>query len=161
MWRLIKRVVLFTALFFVAIFVYTAVTMTPEDRAKYEAKRKADAIKEAASRPDPPPRPALERVKLEKFDWETGGFGVVAVGSFTIGNGNEYAVKDARIECAFFGGSGTLVSTANQTIYETVDAGKTRRFRKINMGFVNAQAKSAICQLVGISPQNGLLTIQK
>jgi len=139
---------------FLALFAYGRyldATMSPEERAAREEKRKADAIKEAASRPPPPPPPAILRVKLDKTDCSISGFGVVAVCSFTISNGNDYDIADPVVECVFSGGSGTVLASHSTTIYERVRSGQKIRSKKLSVGFVNGQAANYRCTVTQVS----------
>jgi hypothetical protein len=65
--------------------------------------------------------------------------------TFTIRNGNTFAVKDVLIECEFRGPSGTVIHTGSKTIYEKVAAKKDLRTKEISFSFVNQQVKSAYC----------------
>jgi DNA-binding transcriptional regulator YdaS (Cro superfamily) len=59
---------------------------------------------------------ALNRIKLD-WTWRKGGFGTVAVATFTVVNGNDFAIKDLAITCRFEGNSGTEIGRGSATLY--------------------------------------------
>jgi hypothetical protein len=83
--------------------------------------------------------------------WEKGGFGSVALVDVSFSNDNKIAVKDAELTCWFYGASGTELSRQTKTIYEIFPAGKTKRIKNINMGFVPDQASKASCAAGSVS----------
>lgn len=92
----------------------------------------------------PLPAPAL-KVDLKNEKWRRGGFGSIAIFSFTIVNDNDFPVRDIEIICRFFGNSGTVIHTRREVIYETVPAKKSKSVKDLSLGFIDGQAKSASC----------------
>jgi DNA-directed RNA polymerase subunit RPC12/RpoP len=86
------------------------------------------------------------------FEWEASGFGNIAVIGGTIKNDGPTAVKDLQIKCEGFAASGTKIDTNKRPLYQLVEAGKTVKFSKLNMGFINQQVKSSSCGIVGFTP---------
>jgi hypothetical protein len=78
--------------------------------------------------------------------WEKGGFGSIALVDVSFSNDNKIAVKDVELICSFYGPSGTQLSRAAKTIYEIFPAGKMKRIKNINMGFISDQASNASCE---------------
>lgn len=115
-----------------------------EQAAKEEAVRRAKANAEMAERN----RPATDRMTLSAQSWEKGGFGSIGIMSMTISNMNPFAVKDITIRCTFDGKSGTQLTERLQTIYDTIPANNSKRFAKVNVGFIDSQSARAGCSLV-------------
>jgi hypothetical protein len=97
----------------------------------------------------PAPHRAVDDLVLKNFTWHLGGFNVVALADFTISNKGTAPVSDIKIECTTNGKSGTDLSHAKQTIYDTIPAGATKTFREVNLGFVNNQSNGLRCDIGG------------
>ena len=82
--------------------------------------------------------------------WHSGGFGVVMVADFTVTNKNAFDVKDIEVTCKSYGASGTSLGSVDHTIYDVVKAGKTRKFKDVNVGFINSQASKANCEVTDV-----------
>lgn len=124
------------------------------DVAREEARKAALAKAAAGARvsaPYIPEHQPIDKVRLDSFDGEKGGFANVLIVTVKITNTNTFEVKDPVIECEVGGNSGTRLGRALQTIYETIPAGKTRTFRKLNFGLTNMQAGRIGCKLRGVS----------
>ncbi|QOG20412.1 hypothetical protein [Bradyrhizobium sp. SEMIA] len=117
-------------------------TKVAGDKARAE-KRAAELKAELAELQ----RPVTDRMDITDQSWEKGGFNSVGIMNFTIKNGNAYAVKDVTVSCRFFGKSGTLLNDNSQTVYDIVPANATKRFTKVNVGFINSQAQRGGCDL--------------
>lgn len=96
----------------------------------------------------PPPPPAWRDVALD-FNWRKGGFGAVAVVSFTFKNNSTARVWDIQVSCAFYAKSGTRLGSRTMTIYETVEPGKSKRVKDLSFSFVDQQAANGGCEIVG------------
>jgi hypothetical protein len=94
---------------------------------------------------------AANNVKLLKFSWRKGGFGTVMIGTFTIANENEFAVKDIPVACKLTAPSGTVLGVAAATIYERFAPHSRKTISELNMGSPIAidfsQAAGASCEL--------------
>jgi hypothetical protein len=102
---------------------------------------------------DTPKLPPLDPAKLvtvTKFSWEKSGFGSVGIGNFTLRNDNDFEVKDITVRCEFVGNSGTVLSSSNSTIYDTVASLKSRTFNKMNLGFIHSQSSAASCSVLSV-----------
>lgn len=93
---------------------------------------------------------ALEAVKLDSKWWKD-GFGNVMMADFTVSNSSPYTVKDIEVECVHFAPSGTKIDSNKRTIYEAVEAGKSRKVDNFNMGFIHDQAQSSACRIVDLA----------
>lgn len=99
-----------------------------------------------------PPRPLpVEKFEIVKSEWRRSAFGIIAEGTFWLRNGNAYTVKDAEIECVFYGKSDTPIQTTRRTIYDYFAAGKVKQIAAVNFGFLSDQAHSARCRPVQVS----------
>lgn len=94
------------------------------------------------------PETAAEVVKVVG---RKAAFGSVLIIDITLHNRALSHLKDFEIECEVTGNSGTTIGTARKTLYEMVEARKTRKFRNVNMGFINAQAARFGCDVVNVA----------
>jgi hypothetical protein len=101
--------------------------------AERQRRAEADAINPAS------------KMKLSTFSWSLGGFKSVGLVNATVDNPNDFPVKDVTIQCRFSGKSGTQLSNAGRTVYDTVPAHSKKTFREINVGFVDTQSARAEC----------------
>lgn len=88
-------------------------------------------------------------VSIDNLKWRRGGFGGVAIATFTMENPNDFQVKDIVIVCDFFGSSGTKINTAEQIVYQAIDAHKKKIVSDFNLGFINSQASAGNCEVAG------------
>lgn len=88
-----------------------------------------------------------DNVQVVTQKWARAGFGSVGVMDITVKNQNPFAVKDLVVTCDFAGRSGTRFGERSRTIFDVVEAGETKTFRKINMGFISDQAHSGGCEV--------------
>ena len=72
------------------------------------------------------------------------GFGTVMILRFWLQNNMSATSKDFVISCLTSGASGTHLSTARETLYESL-APKQRKSFELNMGLVHPQSVSASC----------------
>lgn len=89
----------------------------------------------------------FEGVTLDRMKWTAPAGGAVAEMSFELFNANAYDVKDVPVVCRFYGNSGTEVSAATRTIFETVPRKGRKRVARLNFGFIDPQASSAVCDV--------------
>jgi hypothetical protein len=82
-------------------------------------------------------------VDLENMKWSK-DFSMMEL-SVTIKNNSEFALKDFAIDCEHSGPSGTVMDSNRREIFEIVEAGKSKRIKNFNMGFINSQAVSTAC----------------
>jgi hypothetical protein len=78
-----------------------------------------------------------------------GGFGNVAIASFSIRNDNAFDVKDVVIRCEFDGASGTKIGELRSTIYQVVKARSSKRMEDFNLGTVHSQVARGGCDVIG------------
>ena len=91
------------------------------------------------------PETAAEVVKVVG---RKAAFGNVLIIDITLRNRALSHLKDFEIACELTGNSGTTIGTARKTLHEMVEARKTRTFRDVNMGFINAQTARFGCDVV-------------
>jgi hypothetical protein len=107
---------------------------------------------------DPPP-PAGEAIvpeetapvdglKISSQSWRRGGLGSKALVTFTLRNGNDYAVKDIEIFCAFSRRDGSHLTDRIRMIHEIVNMKSRKTFARMHVGFVNVYASKAKCSPV-------------
>src|SRR5258707_5180267 len=97
-----------------------------------------------------PPSP-LDGLKISSQSWRRGGLGSKALVTFTLRNGNEYAVKDIEIACAFTRRDGRHLTDRKRLISDVVEMKSRKIFAKMHVGFVNVNADKAKCSLVTAS----------
>jgi len=136
---------LLVVLWLIGGFVVIAIVATVADRMTgpppQQTAKAAAAESEAAG----------HKVSLVDYSWRKGGFNTVMIATFTIANGNDFAIKDLYVACELSARSGTTIGVTAVTIYDTVPARGRKTFREINMGSGITldfnQAASASCKL--------------
>jgi hypothetical protein len=97
------------------------------------------------------PASPLDGLKISSQSWRRGGLGSKALVTFTVRNGNEYAVKDIEIACAFTRRDGRHLTDRKRLISDIVEMKSRKTFAKMHVGFVNVNADKAKCTLVTAS----------
>jgi hypothetical protein len=90
----------------------------------------------------------VDGLKISSQFWRRGGLGSNAQVTFTLRNGNNYAVKDIEISCAFARRDGSHLTDRTRTIHDTVNMKSRRTFARLHVGFVNISADKAKCSLI-------------
>jgi hypothetical protein len=103
---------------------------------------------EAAAAAEIPP---VDGLKISSQFWRRGGLGSKALVTFTLRNGNDYAVKDIEISCAFNRLDGSHLTDRKRVIHDTVNMKSRKTFARMHVGFVNVNANKAKCSLVTAS----------
>jgi hypothetical protein len=93
----------------------------------------------------------IDGLKISSQSWRRGGLGSKALVTFTLRNGNDYAVKDIEIACAFTRRDGSHLTDRRRMIHETVNTRSRRTFARMHVGFVNINADRAKCTPVTAS----------
>lgn len=74
----------------------------------------------------------------------------LAVLTLAIRNSSDIWLKDATIQCEFYGESGTRVGDAKRTAYREFAPKKRTIVREMNFGFANDEARSAACKVTSV-----------
>ncbi|WP_300184180.1 hypothetical protein [Bradyrhizobium sp.] len=113
----------------------------------------APAADDASPQPEtaPPETAAVDGLRILSQHWRRGGLGSNALVTFTLRNGNNYAVKDIEISCAFSRRDGSHLTDRTRIIHDTVRMRGRKRFARLHVGFVNVNADRAKCTLVAAS----------
>jgi hypothetical protein len=90
----------------------------------------------------------VDGLKISLQSWHRGGLGSKALVTFTLRNGNDYAVKDVEIACAFTRRDGSHLTDRRHIVHDTVDMKSRKTFARMLVGFVNIEANRAKCALV-------------
>jgi len=90
-------------------------------------------------------------LKIASQSWRRGGLGSKALVTMTLRNGNDYAVKDIEIFCAFTRRDGSHLTDRRRMINETINMRSRKTFARMHVGFVNINANQAKCSLVTAS----------
>jgi hypothetical protein len=93
----------------------------------------------------------LDRLKLSRQSWQRGGLGSKAQVSFKLRNGNDYAVKDVAIACAFKRKDGRHLTDRTRLVPGRMGMRSRRSVERMHIGFVNVNASKAKCALVSAS----------
>ncbi len=93
----------------------------------------------------------IEGLTISSQSWRRGGLGSKALVTFTLRNGNDYAVKDIEISCAFARRDGSHLTDRKRMIHDTLNMRSRRKFARMHVGFVNVNADKATCSLVTAS----------
>lgn len=94
---------------------------------------------------------SADRLRISSQSWRRGGLGSNALVTFTIRNGNRYAVRDIEIACAFARQDGTHVTDRALVIHDTVNRKSRKTFARLHAGFVNINADQAKCLPIAAS----------
>jgi hypothetical protein len=96
-----------------------------------------------------PEQPApVDGLKISSQSWRRGGLGSNALLTFTLRNGNDYAVGDIEISCAFARRDGSHLTDRTRLIHDTINMKSRKTFARMHIGFVNVNASGAKCALV-------------
>jgi hypothetical protein len=99
-----------------------------------------------------PEQPApVDGLKISSQSWRRGGLGSKALVTFTLRNGNDYAVKDIELFCSFVRRDGSHLTDRTHTIHDVVSMKSRKTFARMHIGFVNINADRAKCSLVAAS----------
>jgi hypothetical protein len=90
----------------------------------------------------------VDGLRISSQFWRRAGLGSNAQVSFTLHNGNGYAVKDIEISCAFARRDGSHLTDRTRTIHDTINMKSRRTFARLHVGFININANKAKCSLV-------------
>jgi len=90
-----------------------------------------------------------KNVSVVSSQWTLGGFGSVYLLDITLRNTGQFSVKDFEVFCRNYAASGTVLESSRGTILQSLKGGQTKRFRDINLGFVNPQVARSACEIVG------------
>lgn len=138
-----------------------AAAAAPEPASPPATSAKPDPGANTAATPveSPPPAeaavaaeiPPVDGLKISSQSWRRGGLGSKALVTFTLRNGNDYAVKDIEIACAFNRRDGSHLTERKRVIHDTVNMKSRKTFARLHVGFVNVNANKAQCSLVTAS----------
>ena len=98
-----------------------------------------------------PAKSPIDGLRISSQSWRRGGLGSKALVTFTLRNGNDYAVKDVEIACAFARRDGSHLTDRRRTIPDVVNMKSRKRYAGMLVGFVNVNASKAKCSLVTAS----------
>ena len=98
-----------------------------------------------------PARSPIDGLRISSQSWRRGGLGSKALVTFTLRNGNDYAVKDVEIACAFARRDGSHLTDRRRVIPDVVNMKSRKRYAGMLVGFVNVNANRAKCSLVTAS----------
>jgi hypothetical protein len=124
--------------------VVTAFAASPEPAAALAASAVPDDISlypETAA----PEAAVVGGLSISSQRWRRGGLGSNALVSFTLRNGNDYAVKDIGISCAFSRRDGSHLTDRTRVVHDTVKTKGRKSFAQWHIGFVNVNADRAKC----------------
>jgi hypothetical protein len=96
-------------------------------------------------------RAPVDGLRISSQSWRRGGLGSKALVTFTLRNGNDYAIKDVEIACVFTRRDGSHLTDRKRTIHDTVTMKSQRTFARMHVGFVNVHADKAKCSLLTAS----------
>ena len=89
--------------------------------------------------------PPADGLRISSQRWRRGGLGSKALVTLTLRNGNDYAVRDIEISCAFSRGDGSHLTDRTRVIHDTVPRKGRKTFARLHIGFVNVNADRAKC----------------
>jgi hypothetical protein len=98
-----------------------------------------------------PSNPA-DQVKILSYSASKGGFNNVMILTMKLRNDNAFAVKDFQIVCANYAPSGTELPASFGTLYEKLEPGQAKTFRKINLGLMPSDSNTYKCAIAVAKP---------
>ena len=98
-----------------------------------------------------PAKSPIDGLGISSQSWRRGGLGSKALVTFTLRNGNDYAVKDIEIACAFARRDGSHLTDRRRVFPDIVNMKSRKRYAGMLVGFVNVNANKAKCSLVTAS----------
>jgi hypothetical protein len=93
----------------------------------------------------------IDQLEIEKLGWYKSRFDNVMMVNVTFKNKGTRDVKDIELTCEHYASSGTKIDSNSRVIYEIVKAGKSKRVRNFNMGFIHSQAVSTSCRITDLT----------
>lgn len=130
----------------------TAVPPPPPPATPAVASQDVSEFNPATSEAITPEQTApVDGLKISSQSWRRGGLGSKALVTFTLRNGNDYAVKDIELFCSFVGRDGSHLTNRSRVIHDTVNMKSRKTFARLLVGFVNVNADKAKCSLVSAS----------
>lgn len=104
----------------------------------------------------------LASTKLKSMRWWRDGFDTILMADFTIENNSKHGLRDFEVQCSGYAPSGTRIDGNKQVIYETIEPGKSKSFKKINMGFLHGQVQTLGCTVskIVLVPNFDVLTAE-
>ena len=87
----------------------------------------------------------VDGIKISSQSWRRGGLGSNVLVTFTLRNGNNYAVKDIELFCSFARRDGSHLTDRIRTIPDIVNMKSRKTFARIHIGFINVNAERAKC----------------
>jgi len=105
----------------------------------------------AAPETTAPAKAAVDGLRISSQSWRRGGLGSKALMTFTLRNGNDYAVKDIEIACAFARRDGSHLTDRRRVLPDTVNMKSQKRYSGMLVGFVNVNANKVKCSPVTAS----------
>jgi hypothetical protein len=118
----------------------------PADAAAPAAATTAPEI--AAPETTAPAKSPLDGLKISAQSWRRGGLGSKALVTLTLRNGNDFAVRDIEIECAFSRRDGSHLTDRKRVISDVIGMKSRKTYSGMLVGFVNVNANKANCSLV-------------
>lgn len=125
--------------------------VAPETTLADPAQATAPAAVTAPMSIAPESNSPIEGLRISSQSWRRGGLGSKALVTFTLRNGNDYAVKDIEIACAFTRRDGSHLTDRRRVIPDTVNIRSRKVYSGVLVGFVNVNANKAKCSLVTAS----------
>lgn len=150
---------------FLVLFVALALVFQNERRKDAAARQQAadiakrDSIARViAARPRKPPPPTPQEIASDSMvfsldSWELGGFGAVALASFTVRSRYSRPVKDLVLMCRFYAPSGTELANDRFPILHAIKPGGKLVLRRHNLGLVPSQTDAMTCRLTDLTVQ--------
>jgi hypothetical protein len=125
--------------------------VTPTEAALATPADATAPVESAPAETAPVQTSPLDGLKISSQSWRRGGLGSKALVTFTLRNGNDYAVRDIEISCAFTRRDGSHLTDRKRLLHDTVNMKSRKTFARMPVGFVNVNADRAKCSLVAAS----------
>lgn len=91
-------------------------------------------------------------IRIKRFSWTKGGFGIAYVLDITLENTSDYALKDFQISCENRAASQTVLGITTGAIMDKLAPHQTRRFRHVVLGAVDPAIAFSACKITAAAP---------
>ncbi len=98
-----------------------------------------------------PGKALLDGLRISSQSFRRGGLGSKALMTLTLRNGNDFAVKDIEIACAFIRSDGSQLTERKHLIPDIIAMKSRKTYPGMLIGFVNINANKAKCSVVTAS----------
>jgi hypothetical protein len=128
-----------------------AVATAPGEPATVRLAAASPVTPEAKPAEASPGKSPVDGLRIVSQFWRRGGLGSKALVTLTLRNGNDFAVGDVEVACAFIRRDGSHLTDRRRQIPGTIAMKSRKTYSRMLIGFVNINASKAKCSVVTAS----------